>query len=159
MSEPYVYPGFSKFAAAAAEEHGAEGAIRGKIRMGWHVKTIASSLARLPEQAKTHPDSVPAVVARIREIRDGLAAQLTAVDLAIEEVFGAVAPPRTLLLKDEKQPKPKRNRRPRARPEPAPPAEEEAPEEAESEAQEQEEEASEDDQDPEDEREDAESAD
>ena len=105
MSEPYVYPGFSKFVAAAAEEHGAEGAIRGKIRMGWHAKTIASSLARLPEQAKTHPDSVPAVVTRIREIRDGLAAQLTAVDLAIEEVLGAVAPPRTVLLKDEKQPK------------------------------------------------------
>lgn len=128
MSEPYVYPGFSKFADAAAEEHGAEGAIRGKIRMGWHAKTIASSLARLPEQAKTHPDSVPAVVARIREIRDGLAAQLTAVDLAIEEVLGAVAPPRTVLLKDE--PKPKRNRRTKAKPEsdPAPTGEEETQE-------------------------------
>lgn len=121
MNEPYVYPGFSKFADAAAEEHGAEGAIRGKIRMGWHAKTIASSLARLPEQAKTHPDSVPAVVARIREIRDGLAAQLTAVDLAIEEVLGAVAPPRTVALKDE--PKPKRSRRTKAKPEPEPTAE------------------------------------
>lgn len=105
MSEPYVFQGFSKFVDAAAQEHGVEGATRSKIRMGWHAKTIAAALARLPEQAKAHPDSVPEVVGRIREIRDGLAAQLAAVDAAIAEVLHAVAPP-----EPEPEAKPKRPR-------------------------------------------------
>lgn len=161
MSDPYVYPGFRPFADRAADEHKIPDAERHRVSAGPFVRDIESGLSQLPMQAdrerrKLYPEGTTRdAIGRIRATRDVLAAQLAAVDEAIEEVLGAVAPPRTVLLKDEPKPKPKRNRRPRARPEPAPPVEEEA----ESEAQEQEEEASEDDQEPDGEREDDESAD
>lgn len=163
MSE-YVYPGFRPFADKAADDHKIPDADRHRVGSGPFVRDVESGLSQLPGQADRerrmlNPEgSTQDAINRVKATREVLAAQLEAIDDAIDEVLGGIGlGPRTVVLKDE--PKPKRTRRPRARPEPAPPAEEEAPEEAESEAQEQEEEASEDDQDPEDEREDAESAD
>lgn len=108
----YVFPGITPYIDRAADELGLDNEHKHRARSGWHVKSIADALAQLPDQAAKTPGAVPEVIDRLKSLRAGLAAQLMAVDEAIDEVEASVlGGPRTVRKAVEPPKPPRRNRK------------------------------------------------
>lgn len=107
----YVYPGFRPFVDRAAEDRKIPEANRHRVPLGPLFREIDDAVGQLPGMADRErrmlipKGSTQALVDRIKAAREVLAAQLAAVDLAIAEVLGAVAPPRATVVKNEPKPR------------------------------------------------------